>query len=81
MIADFTLHKNPSLAVACTACGKGVGVQCVRPSGHQVFGHNVHRARAMEADRVFLEQHGPFARIYRRQDGTLYVAIKEPVEA
>ncbi|WP_187431441.1 hypothetical protein ROLI_048060 (plasmid) [Roseobacter fucihabitans] len=58
---DFSAHHHPVLAVACPDCGKAPGVWCRRPSGHKAS--ELHRSRRAEADRVFIEQHGPDASI------------------
>ena len=58
---DFTAHRHPVLAVRCPDCGKATGLGCVRPSGHKAS--NLHRSRKVEADRVFIEQHGPDASV------------------
>jgi hypothetical protein len=60
---DFTAHRHPVLAVRCPDCGKATGLGCVRPSGHKAS--NLHRSRKVEADRVFIEQHGPDASVER----------------
>lgn len=64
---DFTAYVHPVLAVGCPDCGKPIGVWCVRPSGHRASG--LHRSRRMEADRVFIDQHGENAAINRTADG------------
>ena len=64
---DFTAHVHPVLAVGCPVCGKPIGVWCVRPSGHRAS--ELHRGRRMEADRVFIDQHGENAAINRTADG------------
>lgn len=58
---DFTAHRLPVLAVRRPDCGKAPGVWCRRPSGHMA--KEVHHSRCAEADRVFIEQHGPDASI------------------
>lgn len=63
---DFTAHRHPVLAVRCPSCGKAVGIWCIRPSGHKAS--DLHRRRRIEADRVFVAQHGEAASIERRGD-------------
>ncbi|AVL51256.1 hypothetical protein CEP88_00425 (plasmid) [Roseobacter denitrificans] len=63
---DFTAYRHPVLAVACPECGKRAGAWCIRPSGHTAM--DLHRSRKAEADRVFIDQHGPDASIERVQD-------------
>jgi len=44
-----TWPRDPALEVACPMCGAGVGVRCVRPSGHRAWRHeppHVERDRA-----------------------------------
>ncbi len=60
---DFTVHLHPILAVACPVCGQQAGTWCRRPSGHKAT--ELHASRGAEADRVFIEQHGPDAAIRR----------------
>ncbi|MDF3855647.1 zinc finger domain-containing protein [Paracoccus pantotrophus] len=64
---DFTIHRHPVLAVACPDCGSAAGTWCRRPSGHRAA--DLHRARGIEADRVFIDQHGPDASIIRLATG------------
>jgi len=64
---DFCAHRHPVLAVRCPDCGKAPGLWCVRPSGHRA--NELHLSRRAEADRVFIEQHGPEASIERDRDG------------
>lgn len=64
---NFTAHVHPVLTVGCPDCGKRAGVWCVRPSGHRAS--DLHRSRSMEADRVFIDQHGEHAAINRTADG------------
>lgn len=64
---DFTIHRHPALAVACPACGAAAGSWCRRPSGHRAAG--LHLDRGIEADRVFIDQHGPEASIIRLATG------------
>ena len=64
---DLTAHVHPVLAVRCPDCGKPIGVWCVRPSGRRAS--DLHRSRRMEADRVFINQHGENAAINRTADG------------
>lgn len=64
---DFTAHRHPVLAVPCPTCGKAAGVWCRRPSGHMA--NDLHRERKAEADRVFIEQHGPDASVERVGEG------------
>ena len=66
-MSDFTAYLHPVFAVACPVCGKGVGAWCQRPSGYRAG--DFHLARKAEADRVFIEQHGPDASIERTADG------------
>lgn len=63
---DFTAHRHPVLAVRCPVCGKAPGLWCVRPSGHRA--NELHTPRRAEADRLFIEQHGPDASIVRLGD-------------
>lgn len=65
-MTDFTAYKHPVLAVPCPDCGKQAGAWCIRPSGHKAM--DLHMARKAEADRVFIEQHGPDASIKRVGD-------------
>jgi hypothetical protein len=37
--------RDPALEVACPTCRAVVGVQCVRPSGHTLWGKGVHATR------------------------------------
>ncbi|MCZ4354720.1 hypothetical protein O4H61_19610 [Roseovarius aestuarii] len=60
---NFTAHRHPVLAVRCPDCHKAPGIWCVRPSGHKAS--DLHQSRKAEADRVFIEQHGPDASIER----------------
>lgn len=64
---DFTAHRHPVLAVRCPDCGRAPGVWCRRPSGHKAS--DFHHSRKVEADRVFIDQHGPDASILRDGDG------------
>ncbi|MCQ0090274.1 MULTISPECIES: hypothetical protein [Rhodobacterales] len=64
---DFTAHRHPVLAVRCPDCGKAPGVWCCRPSGHRAS--DFHLSRKAEADRVFIDQHGPYASIERDGEG------------
>ena len=64
---DFTAHRHPVLAVRCPDCGKAPGVWCRRPSGH--LASDFHLSRKVEADRVFIDQHGPDASIERDGEG------------
>ena len=66
-MADFCAYPHPVLAVPCPDCGKRAGAWCIRPSGHKAS--DFHRSRKVEADRVFIEQHGPDASIARLPDG------------
>lgn len=66
MQPDFTAHRHPVLAVACPACGKAVGTWCVRPSGHEAA--DLHKARRIAADALFVFQHGEDASIERKGD-------------
>ncbi|PAU95968.1 hypothetical protein [Paracoccus salipaludis] len=66
---DFTAHRHPVLAVRCPTCGKAPGLWCRRPSGHRAA--DLHTARRAEADRVFIEQHGPTAAIIHAASGWL----------
>ncbi len=65
-MADFTSHKHPVLAVRCPDCGKAPGVWCRRPSGHRAC--DLHKARRVAADCVFVAQHGEDASIERVDD-------------
>lgn len=64
---DFTAHRRPVLTVPCPDCGKRAGAWCIRPSCHKAM--DLHIARNAEADRVFIEQHGPDASIELIGDG------------
>ncbi|WP_442915817.1 zinc finger domain-containing protein [Leisingera sp. SS27] len=64
---DFTAHRHPVLAVRCPDCGRDPGVWCRRPSGH--LASDFHTSRKAEADRVFIDQHGPDASIERDDVG------------
>lgn len=64
---DFTAHRHPVLAVRCPCCGKAPGIWCRRPSGHRA--NDFHTDRKAEADRLFVEQHGPLASIARSSHG------------
>ena len=66
-MSDFTRHPHPVLAVPCPDCGKRAGAWCIRPSGHRAM--DFHLSRKAEADRAFIEQHGPDASIERVGDG------------
>lgn len=59
--ADFTAWLHPTLAVSCPTCRARPGQWCVRPSEHRAS--SVHASRGVEADRQFIAQHGPDARI------------------
>ena len=65
-MTDFTAHVHPVLAVRYPSCGKAVGIWCIRPSGHKAS--DLHRSRRVEADRVFVAQHGEADSIERRGD-------------
>ena len=60
---DFTAHIHPVLAVRCPECGKAPGVWCCRPSGHRAS--DLHKARRIAADCLFVAQHGEDASIER----------------
>lgn len=64
---DFTAHRHPVLAVRCPDCGRAPGNWCRRPSGHMAS--DFHVSRKVEADTVFIDQHGPDASIERVGDG------------
>jgi len=64
---NFTAHRHPVLAVRCPDCRKAVGVWCIRPSGHKA--NDLHHSRKAEADRAFIDQHGPQASVERTEDG------------
>ena len=66
---NFTAYGHPVLAVACPTCGTAPGFWCRRPSAHMAS--NLHAARRAEADRVFMEQHGPTAAIILAASGWL----------
>ncbi len=66
-MADFTAFSHRVLAVPCPDCRARAGAWCARPPGHRAS--DFHAAREAEADRVFLEQHGPDASIIRDVDG------------
>lgn len=53
---DFTAFRHPVLAVPCPSCQRRAGIWCSRPSGHA--DSQLHAERAVEADRLFIEQHG-----------------------
>jgi hypothetical protein len=59
---DFTAHRHPALAVPCPDCHRAPGLWCRTPHG-QMRNH-LHRARQAEADRQFIEAHGPDAIIF-----------------
>lgn len=63
---DFTAHRYPVLAVRCPDCGKFPGLWCIRSSGHR--SNDLHISRKAEADRVFVDQHGPDASIEFSED-------------
>ena len=58
---DFTAYRHPVLTVACPTCHKRAGVWCERPSGHDAT--DLHKECGVEADRVFIGQHGEDASI------------------
>ena len=60
---NFTAHRHPVRAVRCPDCGRAPGLWCCRPSGHRAS--DLHLRRKAEADRVFIDQHGPEASIAR----------------
>ena len=60
-MTDFTAHTHPVLAVACPDCRKRSGAMCIRPSGHRAS--DFHMSRKAEADRAFIDRHGPDASI------------------
>ena len=64
---DLTAHRHPVLAVRCPACQSAPGLWCRRPGGHRAS--DLHAERGAEADRVFIEQHGWEASIFRDGDG------------
>jgi len=65
---DFTVWPHPVLAVACPSCGRRAGVMCRRPSGHKAA--DFHARRKGDADRHFIDRHGPpDASIERTVDG------------
>lgn len=66
-MSDFTAHRHPVLAVPCPDCGARPGSWCIRPSGHRAS--DLHLALKAEADRVFIERHGPDASVERSADG------------
>jgi len=41
--------QDPALMVTCPTCRAEPGRQCVRPSGHVLFGKGVHNARDIKA--------------------------------
>ncbi len=63
---DFTAHKHPVLAVRCPECGKAPDVWCRRPSGHRAS--DLHKARRITADCLFVAQHGEDASIERDEE-------------
>ena len=58
---DFTAYRHPVLAVPCPICRAAAGAWCRRPSSH--VASDLHAARRVEADRLFMEQHGEMAAI------------------
>lgn len=66
---DFTAHRHPVLTVRCPECDRAPGVWCRRPSGHRAS--DLHQRRYTEADRAFVDQHGPDASVARDDDGWL----------
>jgi len=44
--------RDPALEVPCPRCLAPVGVKCRRPSGHPLFGAEVHHDRDHEAMRL-----------------------------
>ena len=68
-MTDFTAHEHPVLAVACPTCGARASTWCHGPSG-QTAGE-LHKARQVEADRQFMEQHGEMAAIIHAASGWL----------
>ena len=58
-MTDFEAFRHPVLAVACPDCHQRPGSWCKRPSEHKAM--DLHAARLVEADRVFIEQHGEAA--------------------
>lgn len=66
-MSDFTAYTHPVLAVACPDCGGKAGAWCQRPSGHRAS--DFHLSRKAEADRAFIERHGPDASIVCTADG------------
>lgn len=60
---DFTAHRHLVLVVRCPECGKAPGVWCRRPSGHRAS--DLHKARRIAADCLFVTQHGEDASIER----------------
>lgn len=53
---DFEAFELPALAVACPACGRGVGLWCEGPNAI-----NVCEARMKAADAAFVMFYGPKA--------------------
>ncbi|CTQ34438.1 zinc finger domain-containing protein [Jannaschia rubra] len=66
-MSDFTAYPHPVLAVPCPDCRRRAGAWCQRPSGHKAS--DFHLARKAEADRAFIERHGPDASIVRTAGG------------
>ena len=66
---DFTAYPHPVLAVRCPTCQSAPGLWCRRPSGHRAS--DLHAERGAEADRLFIEQHGWEASMFRDGDGWL----------
>ena len=66
---DFTAHRHPVLAVRCPTCGKAPGLWCREPNGRRAS--DLHPARQVEADRLFMEQHGHLAAIIHAEPGWL----------
>ncbi|MCJ1903306.1 hypothetical protein MR829_23590 [Paracoccus versutus] len=66
-MADFTIPRPRPLPFPSPPCGAPPGPWSRRPSGHRAA--DLHRARGIEADRVFIDQHGPDASIIRIATG------------
>ncbi len=50
-------EKHPATAVVCPECKAKVGSPCVRPSGHNLYGGDVHIPReALAVEKGFLSK-------------------------
>nr|WP_010400474.1 hypothetical protein [Paracoccus sp. TRP] len=64
---DFTAFRHPALAVPCPVCRARVGIWCGNSIG--LPSAELHTARGIEAERAFIDQHGPDAAIIRAATG------------